>query len=416
VSATHVKPNVTLLAPDPCMRNPLAAPVPVLSGSTSAFMRIRPCAAAASCANAADANDPILATTLYQNPAWPAGGTFAAQVLSSLDSSTGSLGCPTAPSFPLSGPIRGYMVIDHINYCTISDPSQPAYYNLDAIGMENNLVGEIIYISGSGAPTYGMSTVNIESSRVFSSLNNGGLFDQDNTDRERTFYARYWSPSGITRPNTNTPAFASNPWNQGFGDEREPLGLKYAVRYFEGNGTLSYFRVWRASAGTLTNLNGSSCAAVEPSVNLSFYDEDENGIVPAGQPPCPSPCTIPPPSTQNFPLETQRTRVFGNFTLPPAFAGAQVGWMSASFVNLGVAGNYGGLLDQAWMDYEFIGTGFFVNASVPGTQLDPTTCHPLLIPLTNGGNNILVPDAITDPVTPGGASGLNTNPATATGP
>ena len=424
VSKLHARPDVTLLAPDPCLRNPLATPIAVFGGSTASFMRIRPAAAGSASVNTADSNDPILATTLYPNPAWPAGGTFAAQVLSSLDSSVGSLGCPTAPSFPLSGVIRGYMVIDHANYCTISDPSQGAYYNLDAIGMENNLVGEIIYIAGSGIPTVGVSTVNLEASKVFGALTpwaggqGGGYFDQTNATRERTFYARYWSPSGIARPNPNTAAFTAGggTWNQGFGDEREPLGLKFAVRYFEGNGTTSYLRVYRSSAGTLTNLNGSSCAAVEPSVNLSFFDEDENGIVPAGQPPCPSPCTIPPPSTQNFPLETQRTRVLGNFSLPPAFAGAQVGWMAASFVNLGVAGNFGGLLDEAWMDYEFQSATAFVNSSIPGSQLDPSTCHPLLIPLAGGGGAIQVPDALTNPVTPGGQAGTLTNPATATGP
>jgi hypothetical protein len=195
--------------------------------------------------------------------------------------------------------------------------------------------------------------------------------------------------------------------------------LKFATRYFESAGApavfSSYFRVWRASAGTLKNLTGSSCTAVEPTVNLSFYDEDENPIQQAGTLPCPSPCSIPPPSPLNFPLETQRLRASG-FTLPAAFGGSFVGWMSASFVNLGVVGNYGGLLDQAWMDYEFQGAGAFVNASLPGTQLDPTTCHPLLIPLTDAGGTITVPDAFTDPVTPGTQSGLATNPATATGP
>jgi hypothetical protein len=412
VSTKHVPPDITVLDSDVCLRNPLASPVVVGTGSTASFMRIRPCAAAAACANTADPNDPILATTNYSNPAWPAGGTFAINVLGSLDDAPGSLGCNVPASFPLAGPLRGYLVIDHINYCTISDPSQLNYYNLDAIGMENNLFGEVIFISGSGIPTFGVSTVNVEASRVFSSVANGGFADQTDTSRERTFYARYWAPSGIVRPNANTGAFASNPWNQGVGDEREPLGLRYATRYFEGNGIVSYFRVYRSSAGLLTNLTGGTkagaCDQIEPSINLNFFDEDENTLVPAGQPPCPSPCLIPPPSTFNFPLETQRVRVNTlDSALPPAFAGAKVGWLSASFVNLGsTVANYGGLLDEAWMDYEFQGAGAFVNASIPGTQLDPTNCHPLLIPLANGaGINIVVPDALTNPVTPGGQDG-----------
>jgi hypothetical protein len=105
------------------------------------------------------------------------------------------------------------------------------------------------------------------------------------------------------------------------------------------------------------------------------------------------------------------------FLLPAAFGGSQVGWLSTSFVNLGVVGNYGGLLDQAWMEYEFTGAGPFINAAIPGTQLDPSTCHPLLIPLSNGaGIAIVVPDALTNPVTPGSNTGSVSNPATATGP
>jgi hypothetical protein len=438
VSKTHVIPDVNTLANDPCLRNSAARPATVGTSRTDSFMRMRNCAAQASCVNSADPNDPILATTLYPSPAWPAGGSFAALVLGQLTTGLDKSCTPAPNVFPLNGkPARGYIVIDHVNYCTISDPSVTAYYNLDAIGQENNLFGEVIFTSGNGVPTAGVAPVSIESSRVFSTtaawaanIGGGGFANQTDAVRERTFYARYWTPSAITRPNANTVAFGTAEascvapctaafWDQGFGDEREPTGLKFAARYFEATSgaVISYFRVWRASAGTRTNLTGSNCTITEPTVNLTFYDEDENTIVPAGQPPCPSPCTIPPPSTQNFPLETQRVRVgAGNFTLPPAAGGVQVGWMAASFVNLGVAGNFGGLLDQAWIDYEFLGAGAFYNSSIPGTQLDPSTCHPLLIPLSDQGGTIVVPDALTDPITPGGHLGNLTNPATGTGP
>ncbi len=56
----------------------------------------------------------------------------------------------------------GYIVVDHANYCNLSDPTDPNYFIADAIGMENNLFGEIIYTSGNGLPTYGISTVNLE--------------------------------------------------------------------------------------------------------------------------------------------------------------------------------------------------------------------------------------------------------------
>ena len=441
VTTAHVKPSGSL-ASDVCLRNPAAGPAGVNTGSTSTYMRIRPlCTYLASgsnptCINTADQNDPTLATTVYTSPAWTPGSTFAINVLGSLDGPAGgkgSISCAPGAAFPLVGTLRGYLVIDHVNYCTISDPSSLSgtYYNLDAIGMENNLMGEVIFTSGAGAPTFGSSTVNIESSKLFGQTAGNcwlggvcsGYTTQTNAVRERTFYARYWAPGSLVRPNSNTTAFgASNPWNQGFGDEREPLGLKYATRYFESVVVpptpalvTSYFRVWRASAGNLTNLTGGVCTAVEPTVNLSFYDEDENPIQQAGTNPCPSPCSIPPPSPLNFPYETQRVRASA-FTLPAAFGGANVGWMSASFVNLGSAANFGGLLDQAWMDYEFTGSAAFVNASIPGTQLDPTACHPLLIPLSNLGSAITAPDSLTDPITPGWQAGLATNPATATGP
>ncbi len=56
----------------------------------------------------------------------------------------------------------GYIVIDHANYCNLSDPTDPNYYYNNALGMENNLFGEIIFTSGEGLPTYALSTVNIE--------------------------------------------------------------------------------------------------------------------------------------------------------------------------------------------------------------------------------------------------------------
>ncbi|MGH9365862.1 MAG: hypothetical protein ACRD1B_11465, partial [Thermoanaerobaculia bacterium] len=176
---------------------------------------------------------------------------------------------------------------------------------------------------------------------------------------------------------------------------------------------ISYLRVWRASSGTLTNLLGSSCTTTESSPSLTFYDEDENTFV-TTIPPCPSPCTTPPPS--NIPLETQRIRS-NVFTLPAAFGGAQVGWIAASFVNTGSTANNNGLLDQAWMDYEFIGTGVFINAGVVGTQLDPTACQPLALPLTGGGTvTTLIVPTIPNGWVPGGADGKTPNPPAGTGP
>ena len=413
ISKTHVIPDPTVLSNDPCQRNGAAAVFPNAAG----FLRIRPVATA-------DASDNTLATTLYPTPAWTLGGSFYQGVIGSLDGTAGSRVCPGGTAPPYTSPLRGYITIDHANYCNLSSPNFASYYSADAIGNENNLMGEVIFVSGSGTQTQGISTVNIESSRLFSDSTNGssggGYFTQDNANRERTFYARYWSPSTESFVNAaNAALFLTNPWNQGFGDEREPLGLKFATRYFEGNGVQSWFRVWRASSGTLTDLLGGStaCTATESTINLVFFDEDENTVSQPGNPPCPSPCIVPPPSTFNFPLETQRTRAT-TFTLPTAFSGANVGWLSASFVNVGSGSNNNGLLDQAWMDYEFIGTGVFINAGVAGTQLDPTTCQPLLLTGVIGTGtvtNLIVP-VIPLGWVPGGADGKTPNPPAGTGP
>ena len=421
VSSAHAKPDVTDITEDPCQRNTNTDVYPASDG----YIRIIPVALA-------DPNDNTLATTLYPTPAWTAGGTFYNDVIGSLDSARpSSRACSSTGhvSPPFTGPLQGYITIDHANYCNLSSPNFASYYSADAIGNENNLIGEVIFVAGSGTQTQGISTVNIESSRLFSSsqfVAQGAYAIQDDTDRERTFYARYWTPSTESFVNgSNSGLFNSNPWNQGFGDEREPLGLKFATRYFEGNGIQSYFRVWRASSGTLTDLlDGGDCDTVEPTVNLVFYDEDENTVSQPGTSPCPSPCNTPPPSTFNFPLETQRVRA-NTFALPDPFAGAQVGWLSASFVNInfdgaggtnGVANN-NGLLDQAWMDYEFIGTGAFINAGVGGTQLDPTTCQPLILPTVGLAIDMIFPPFQLGYI-PGGPDGVTfgTDPPPGTGP
>jgi len=252
----------------------------------------------------------------------------------------------------------GYIVIDHANYCNLSNPTESTYYANDAIGMENNLFGEIIFTSGFGLPTYGMSTVNLEADSQF-----GALASQDPSTPVRTFYARYWNPftevyctnCGSTNPDTDLSISA--PWDAGFGDQREPLGLKWAARWFDLSPTItSFFRVWRAS------VTGGDCVYAEPTVTLTFFDEDEN-IVTQGV--CPSPCTQP---TFNFPLETQQRNI-ADFSHPASAAG----WVNMSFVN----NSSGDSLDQAWVDYSFEGAIALESILIPGTQLDPSSCNPL---------------------------------------
>ena len=352
ITATHV-PATTPGGGDACQRNALAGVYspPTVTGE---YLRIRP-------VDTATPLDNTLATTLYPQPAWPAGGQFAFDVLDSLDETDDATGCSGVDGV-ITNPIRGYVVIDHANYCNLSNPNDSNYYLRDAIGMENNLFGEVIFTSGSGIPTMGGSTVNIEAEPSLAG-------DANSVPRVRTFYARYVLADTLCSPGNCAQFVATNPWNQGIGDQREPLGLKYAARWFNTAGVTSNFNVWRASSGSLTDLlNGGDCDTIEPVVTLSFFDEDENTVL-SGV--CPSPCTAP---TFNFPLETQRRNITSFAGSLPSFA---AGWVSMSFFN-NTAPN-GGRLDQAWVEYDFQGPGAFLSASTPATQLDPSSCNPLQV-------------------------------------
>ncbi len=263
----------------------------------------------------------------------------------------------------------GYIVIDHANYCNLSDPTDPNYFYNDAIGMENNLWGEIIFTSGDGLPTYGISTVNMETDTTFG---DAAYFTPQTP--VRTFYARYWSPfidsAPNNCPNCNQAAavndlLQTSPWNVGFGDQREPLGLNWAVRWFDLGATITTnFQVWRSSPAAPASLL-EACKIEEPTVTLVFFDEDENTTT---QGTCPSPCTNP---TFNFPYETQQRNVAA-FSRP---AGAVAGWVDMSFVN----NSEGTLYDQAWAAYSFEGAVALESVLIPGTQLDPSACNPLYI-------------------------------------
>ena len=362
---------------DACQRDPDWRTYPDPRG----FLRVNP-------TNPAVADDNTRATTRYPSPAFGIGSAFEFQILDSMDDTSDQLPCNgNVIDNVISGPIRGYMTIDHANYCNLSNPSASVYYSRDAIGMENNLWGEVIHTSGSGIPTYGDSTVDIEADPSLQ-------FQDIQTDATplRTFYRRYWSVSGgetfcgnCTAPctagapplgdTTSRNLNCNAPFDEGYGDEREPLGLKYAARWFQSSGVSSFFRVWRASAGTRTDLTGPLdtdgvtllCLNSERIISLSFYDEDENTVT-SGT--CPSPCAA---DTFNFPRETQRRAVTG-FSRPP---GAVAGWVSMSFLNNASNGNFNGRLDQAWVEYEFDGAAAFISAGIPATQLDPSTCNPI---------------------------------------
>jgi len=263
------------------------------------------------------------------------------------------------------GPLAiGYIVIDHANYCNLSNPTDPNYYIDDAIGMENNLFGEIIFTSGNGLPTYGISTVNLEADASF------GPFTQDwllnGGPVARTFYARYVELAGTSETictncgsgNPDTDLSISAPWDEGFGDQREPLGLRWAGRWFDLTSTgilTSNFMVWRGGSAFDGN-----CDSDEPLSTLTFFDEDENTVT---QGICPSPCTTP---QFNFPLETQQRNIT-DFVHP---TGTDAGWVQIDFTG-------GDAFDQAWIGYSFEGSVALESVLIQGTQLDPSTCDPL---------------------------------------
>jgi hypothetical protein len=395
VPSDHIPPDGTILEEDACQRNPLAAVYPNPGG----YLRVRPL-------NTTVANplDNSLATSAYGPAAFLPGSDFGNLVVDSLDETDDARDCGdnTVDGVTLEV-ARGYVTIDHANYCSLSNPNDPTYYEFNALGGENNLFGDIIVLSGQGIGTYGMNMVAIEQDPSFSGLN------QTDALRTRTFYARYWVPSDpaiATCPNCPLGLATDSPWNVLVGDQREPLGLRWAARYFEGPLVGSFFDVWRASSGTLEDLlNGGLCDTSEPTVLLGFFDEDENVVTQIGPGPCPSPCTIPPAEPQNFPLETNRIRA-SEFELPaPLPGGNAVGWVVMSFVNT----IEGTPLDQAWVGYEFDGTEAFISAHFPGIQLDPSACEPLPIQ-PNGWFSGIDFNPVT-PVIPGGIDGLGDPPA-----
>jgi hypothetical protein len=368
VNQSHVSnvkdSNQVTLTGDVCQRNLSAVVYPTVGG----FLRVRP-------ANGLTANslDNQLATAQYQ--AGPFSTVFLFQVIDSLDKTADSNTCSPGPPVDqvITNPIHGYITIDHVNYCTLGNPNDPTYYTLDAIGMENNLWGDYIFTSGTGLNTIGFPAVALEADNPSLTDVTAAPTTLAGVPGRRTFYRRYVTtadPAGCA----NAFPLPQSAYDCGGGDQREPLGLKYAARWFDSAPSVtSFFNVWRASAvpstvsGGLADLLGfavGKCNTSESTVSLSFYDEDENTVLTGT---CPSPCTQP---TFNFPLETQRSSITA-FSHPnwPA------GWVSMSFFNSG--GPVGGVLDQAYVTYDFQGPTAFLSAGVEATQLDPSECQPI---------------------------------------
>lgn len=379
---------------DVCQRNPSAKVFPNFDG----FLRFRP-------TSTPTTQDNAQATTQYSDPAF--GSDFAALLADALDYDD-SEDCPlptdsgdgdiTGSSVAGNGNISGYVTIDMVNYCNLSDPSDANYWNDDAAGWENNLWGDYIIVNNSGIPTLGAPTVAVEAAlETVGVFSDGDTFPQINNepfnrslfqdeDNVRTFYARYWEDSdtgnygdsgstsngsGSTSENHYLAITFPFAIDDTFGDEREPLGLRYGARYLNDGGLSSAFRVWRASLDPtgddddLPDLTGNSCTTTEKNVFATIYDTDENTIVING---CPSPC---PQTHINFPYETQRVDAGSVINL------TQSGWIYINFLGNEDDSNVDpdSDFDQAWIDYEMSAGAAFINASVPGVQLDTSNCN-----------------------------------------
>ena len=348
---------------DACQSNPLSNVYPNPDG----FLRVKPTSPATPLDNTAG-------ITMYGTPAFsfPLGLTLATECDGTVD--------PVA---------IGYIVVDHANYCNLSDPTDPNYYFHNAIGMENNLFGEIIFTSGNGLPTYGISTVNIEADTI---MGEAALAAEQDDILARTFYARYWEiRSALSaelpelrlrcprdRSEPSTPPGTSRCWATSVSRS----ALRYALRWFDLTSTgilTTNFMVWRGSRVDQGDVEfcEQDGEVDELPVTLTFFDEDENTVSTGG---CPSPCSSP---TFNFEHETNLKNIT-QFQHPTS---GSAGWVEINFVNAS-----GDVLDQAWGAYSFEGSIALESVLIPGTSLDPNTCDPLGIDPTT---IILIP-----PVTP----------------
>lgn len=378
---------------DACQRNPNADVYPMSDG----FLRFRPSIPAGGLDNAN-------ASTWYPQPAFSNNGSFAKRIYDILDTDAND-DCDTdSPDGVNSGLLTGYITIDMVNYCTLTSANSLSFFTADAAGWENDLWGDYILKSGSGLPTYGNPTVNLEAATGLpcnggfegtagaqGSLNGCVLDPVNGTSVVRTFYARYWEDpdfgniagdTGVTLNGAGStsencylaggigcvnlvgvyPYLVGNTW----GDMREPLGGNYAARFVTSEGISSFLRVWRAGAGSRVDLTGGSCTDEEASPGITLYDEDENTTTTGV---CPSPCSNPP---VNIPFETQRddiTVLFGSGLPGPD------GWINVNLINSGDA--LATALDQGWVGYDFETSAAFLNAGIEGTQLDQSDCYPV---------------------------------------
>jgi hypothetical protein len=228
---------------------------------------------------------------------------------------------------------RGYVTVDTVNQCSTAFAYDPGYFVDGGAGIataQNVLWGDYFIVNPGENFAFGDNLVHIEAD---------GLFNAASTPTGYTFYGRYTFPTG--------------------GDNREPLGTTWAVRYLNGGAFTggTDLIVWRDSTANNQPNNGFVCN-VGPNwyplneTEVIAFDEEEDaveicfasggGVIsppdPGSDPPC-------------FPLETGRYAFGeGDLAVPYTF-----GW---SYLNLNLP------VDAPTGDTDFGSTGLIAQSYV----------------------------------------------------
>lgn len=372
-----------------------------------------------------DPTDSLKAISVYANPAF--GGAFRQNVWTSLDESTdisnwaskgaagggvidvdnfacnASLGVNTAAGNAIAGDFSGYVTIDVANFCTQTFPSQPEYYNWDAIATmgwggypgPNILMGDVFYKDQNPATVAGGGMGNISGDPAVHIEFDSRLYWGDygavaKGARAKTFYGRYYN-SVDTAVGGDAYSFP--------GDGREPLGTHYGFRYLQtANPTelRTWITVWRSGTypadANVTNLCGWWAAKAgnkgftdaPHKIVVKLYDNDENTITGGG-----GPSGGLPPGDMYIFLETQRLVVTPNSSVvPTTFLG---GWIDLQF---GV--NPAGATDpteQAFVEVQHSGLGLALSVGHGATLLDGRfVCRP--VPALTHNRLVLTPQIL----------------------
>jgi hypothetical protein len=261
-------------------------------------------------------DDNVLATTSYPVPAFDPNGAFAQQVIDSLDLTEDSLGCLDDT---VDGVTEGNCGrLRHHRPCQLLQPLQPVRFQLLRVrrhGQRERLYGDIILHvrRGNRDLRHGHGR-----DRVGSAVRRSG-HGHARPDVLRPLLGsgdgapvpelRSWT--GRTANDLDDPG--RSPWKRRFRRPARAARPEVAVRYFTNPNVISLIDCVARLLGPLrrpdrtdrrrTDRGSPLCTVVEPTVQLNFFDEDENGVSQVGPGPCPSPCSTPPP-----PRSTSRWR------------------------------------------------------------------------------------------------------------